>query len=397
MSSSPSSSDDTLLSPSAGLSLLKIVDDDKLKALADVSTFIGTSDGPVTSKTVAAILGETSVQISQDKSINKALEVSLAVTPRSTWAFNNGPEGNYAHISWKTGDAPKGVTIESNTGSYEVEMAMSGQPATQAVFDFAKSAHAAIDARFAAHAKEVGIEKRASSNGPTSTMFVSARCSVFLPSAIPLDEGRTSEFQANNSLLKTLGNADLKWNRVPAVKIYDYRTRGFKEISWHEVHCLGSGVIINATMSPRAYLNGKKELVWEFRLIELDVVAKKAEDILSSPAKYSVKRRAAVLDLTDTESDGGAAGDSPSKPPRGAASASASKRPRGASSASASVPVAGSDSGGSDSDDEGGPANGTSATGAVAGSGSGVSGGGGGGSGPVVGAALRLSEQLGRS
>ena len=51
---------------------------------------------------------------------NKALEVSLAVTPRSTWAFNNSPEGNYAHISWKTGDAPKGVTVESNTGSYEV-------------------------------------------------------------------------------------------------------------------------------------------------------------------------------------------------------------------------------------------------------------------------------------
>ena|ERR1700761_293630 len=69
MSSSPSSSDNTLLSPSAGLSLLKIVDDDKLKALVDVSTFIGTSDGPVTSKTVAAILGETSVQISQDKSM----------------------------------------------------------------------------------------------------------------------------------------------------------------------------------------------------------------------------------------------------------------------------------------------------------------------------------------
>ncbi|KAJ7203750.1 hypothetical protein GGX14DRAFT_569800 [Mycena pura] len=392
MSSSALSSDDTLLSPSAGLALLKIVDDDKLKALADVSTFVGTSDGPVTSKTVAAILAETSVQISQDKSRylsynNKPLELSFPVIPRSTWAFNNGPEGNYAHISWKTGDAPKGVTIESNTGSYQptnftgsprqVEMAMSGQPATQAVFEFAKSAHAAIDARFNAHAKEIGVEKRASSNGPTSTMFISARRSVLLPSAIPLDEGRTSEFQANSSLLKTLGDTDLKWNRVPVVKIYDYRTRGFKEISWHEVHRLGPGVIINATVSPRAYLNGKKELVWEFRLIELDVVGKKAEDVLASPAKFSVKRRAAVLDLTDTDSDGGAAGDTPSK------------RPRGAASASASVPVADSDIDGADDDDddEGGPSDGTS--GAVAGSGSG---GGSGGSGLAVGAASGLSS-----
>ena len=48
------------------------------------------------------------------------LEFTVTITPRSTWAFNNGPDGNYAHVSWKTGDAPKGVTVESNMGSYQV-------------------------------------------------------------------------------------------------------------------------------------------------------------------------------------------------------------------------------------------------------------------------------------
>lgn len=51
---------------------------------------------------------------------NKSLEFSVVISPRSSWAFNNGPEGNYAHVSWKTGGAPKGVTVDSNVGSYEV-------------------------------------------------------------------------------------------------------------------------------------------------------------------------------------------------------------------------------------------------------------------------------------
>ena len=51
---------------------------------------------------------------------NKELEFAVTLIPRSTWAFNNGPDGNYAHLSWKTGDAPRGVTVESNMGSYQV-------------------------------------------------------------------------------------------------------------------------------------------------------------------------------------------------------------------------------------------------------------------------------------
>ncbi|KAJ7213191.1 hypothetical protein GGX14DRAFT_620481 [Mycena pura] len=424
MASSTSSPDDVLISPSECLSLIRPLSDERLNALVDVSTFLGTSDGPITSKTVTAILAETSVQVSLDKTRflaynNKALEVAVTITPRSTWAFNNGLEGNYAHNSWKTGDAPKGVTVEPNQGSYQVwtkttrsatdlelmwrtqiwpgnftgsarqvEMAMSGQPATQAAFEFAKSAHAAIDERFRAHAKEMGVEKRPSSNGPTSTMFVSARRSVLLPSAIPLDEGRTSELQAGSTLLKDLGDIDLKWNRVPVVKVFDHRARDFKEMSWHQ-----PVVVVDDLTFPKAYLNGKKELVWEFRLLELDVVGKKAQDVLASPAKFSVKRRAPVLDLTDSDGEGSAAGDTPSKP----------KRPRGAASTSGAVAIPGS--GDAESDDEGTPADGTrgaggaastgdagssaSARGAVAGSRSG-----GGGSGLAAGAASGPSKQL---
>ncbi|KAJ7204422.1 hypothetical protein GGX14DRAFT_398265 [Mycena pura] len=184
MASSLPPPDDVLLSPAAAIPLLRSLNDERLQALVDVSTFLGTSEGPIAGKSVTAILADTSVQISLDKTRylsynNKQLEFAVTVTPRSTWAFNNGPDGNYAHNSWKTGDAPKGVSVESNQGSYQVwtkttrsatdlllfwktqlwpgnflgsprqvEMAMSGQPATQAAFDIAKSVHAAIDARF---------------------------------------------------------------------------------------------------------------------------------------------------------------------------------------------------------------------------------------------------------
>ena len=59
-----------------------------------------------------------------------------------------------------------------------------------------------------------------------------------------------SEHQAGSTLLKDLGDVDLKWNHVPAVKVFDYRARDFKEMSWHEVHRLGPGIIINATVAP---------------------------------------------------------------------------------------------------------------------------------------------------
>ncbi|KAJ7207597.1 hypothetical protein GGX14DRAFT_567545 [Mycena pura] len=395
MASSPPSSADLLLSLNAALSLLRTLSDDKIKALVDGSTFLGTSDGAITSKSPSAILAETSVRVALDKTRvlthnNKTLEFSVVISPRSTWAFNNGPEGNYAHVSWKTGGAPKGVTVDSNVGSYEVwtktsrsatdlelfwrtqlwpgnftgsprqvEMAMSGQPATQDAFDFAKSAHAAIDGRFEAYAKEIGVIKRASSNGPTSTMFISARRSVLLPSAIPLDEGRTSELQSTSTLLKDLGNIDLKWNRVPIVKIYDFRARDFKEMSWHEVHRLGPGVVITATAAPHAFLNGKKELIWEFRLLELTVVGKKAEDILASPAKFSVKRRAAVLDLSDSDDEGRPGDGSPSKRPRGTVAATDAA----AGSGSASNAAAGSGSAASSGSGSAGVAAGAAASG----------------------------------
>ena len=68
MASSPTPSDDVLLSPTAAMALLRSLNDDRLNALVDVSTFLGTSEGPIMGKSVTAILAETSVQISLDKS-----------------------------------------------------------------------------------------------------------------------------------------------------------------------------------------------------------------------------------------------------------------------------------------------------------------------------------------
>jgi hypothetical protein len=38
----------------------------------------------------------------------------MTLIPRSTWAFNNGPAGNFAQIGWKTGDkVPRGIDVEA--------------------------------------------------------------------------------------------------------------------------------------------------------------------------------------------------------------------------------------------------------------------------------------------
>jgi hypothetical protein len=67
MASSPLPPDDVLLSPAAAIPLLRSLTDERLQALVDVSTFLGTSEGPIAGKSVTAILADTSVQISLDK------------------------------------------------------------------------------------------------------------------------------------------------------------------------------------------------------------------------------------------------------------------------------------------------------------------------------------------
>ncbi|KAJ7222290.1 hypothetical protein GGX14DRAFT_388106 [Mycena pura] len=353
-----------LVSPQQGLALLRALDSLKVERVAEDASNISTSDGPILDKTVEELFAEVKVVMADDKTFyfmykNKPLEICFSVSPRSTWAFNNGPTGNFALPSWKTGEKlPKGVSIDLNTGSYEswtktsrsanslelswrtqlwpanfrntprqVEMSMSGTPVTPSVFDYAKKVHEAVDRRFGAHSREMGVEKRASSNGPSSTMFVTARRSIVLPNAVTLDEGRASEYQATNTLLSDLGpDSDLKFNRVPSVKLWDYRAREYVELSWHEVHRLGSGVVINMSLAPHAFVTGgtKKELMWEFRLLELRIAGKvflsflfrspnldhwqllqKSDDILLSPTKLSAKRHVASLDFSDSEDEQG--------------------------------------------------------------------------------------------
>jgi hypothetical protein len=48
----------------------------------------------------------------------KPLEITVTVFPRSTWAYNNGPAGNFAQIGWKTNDKiPSGITLDSRRGN----------------------------------------------------------------------------------------------------------------------------------------------------------------------------------------------------------------------------------------------------------------------------------------
>ncbi|KAJ7367808.1 hypothetical protein DFH08DRAFT_795932 [Mycena albidolilacea] len=73
-------------------------------------------------------------------------------------------------------------------------------------------------------------------------------------------------------------------------------------MSFHLLHRLGTGVVLNVTIAPMAYEHSRK-LGWEYRLINITVVGCREDDALSSPSKYVVKRKAVILDLDDSSDE----------------------------------------------------------------------------------------------
>ncbi|KAF8144018.1 hypothetical protein K438DRAFT_1993264 [Mycena galopus ATCC 62051] len=338
-------SSENLLTPAQASAMLRVLSMSKIEALARKSTTLGTSDGPITDESFASILSKAKVSFSSNKTwfmnieINptdvRPLEYVTLVYPRSSWAFNVGPGGNFAQIAWKTGDKyPNGITVEIQPGRgsdsdpcwlktvrsptdlelvwqvqlwksqftnpRNAEYAVSGRPVA---WESAVEIHYLLDSKWAAFASgREDLVKKKSTNGPSASMFLSARRSVFLSNVATQDEGRASEYDDTFKLLPLLSDPDLRYNRVPEVLVFNADTKTYHPMSFHQLHRLGPGLVMLMTVTPVAFSWGgkqhadrKADLSWEYRLLNITVVGRREAEAVSSPTKMVVKRK--VVDL----------------------------------------------------------------------------------------------------
>ncbi|KAJ7356677.1 hypothetical protein DFH08DRAFT_802684 [Mycena albidolilacea] len=150
------------------------------------------------------------------------------------------------------------------------------------------------------------VVKKKASSGPNSSMYLSACRPVFVPNVSTVYEGRLLEYEDIYGLLPRLDDPDLHYNRVPEVLIYNSVTKKYLPMSFHELHRLGPGLVVNITVVPMAFTWGrahqKQELGWEYHLMNITVLGCQEDDALSSPSKLVVKRKIVALDL-DSSSD----------------------------------------------------------------------------------------------
>ncbi|KAJ7858150.1 hypothetical protein B0H14DRAFT_3447470 [Mycena olivaceomarginata] len=317
-SSDPASSDpapEVLLTPAEAKKILRTLSPDKIDAIARASTGFATKDGLITDQTPASIMSKTNVVFAANKSWSlaidgKPLEYVVTLSPRSTWAFNNGPGGNFAVVGWKAGD-PTRESYRGRTASRPnvrrvqifdsgflyprlAEYAISGRPVS---WDTAVDVHTALDKRFEVFASTLDdVVKKRNTSGPSSSMFLAPRRPVFVPNATTMD------YDDSYGLLPLIGDPDIRFNRIPEVLVFNSTTKEYLPMSFHLLHRLGTGVVLNTTIAPMAYEHGRK-LGWEYRLINITVVGRREDDALSSPSKYVVKRKAIMIDLDDSSDE----------------------------------------------------------------------------------------------
>ncbi|KAF8198236.1 hypothetical protein K438DRAFT_1966978 [Mycena galopus ATCC 62051] len=284
---------ETLLTPTQASAMLRSLSPAKIEALARKQTGLGTSDGPISDKSFENVISRASISYSSNKTWNmnveikpahvKPLEYTVVAFPRSAWAFNVGPGGNFGQIPWKTGNKlPNGIELEVQPGrgpesdpswmkttrsptdlelNWKVQLwnnqftnprtaeyTVSGRPVA---WESAVDIHDLFDAKWTSFAKgRDDLVKKKANNGPATLMFLAARRSVFLPNVATQDEGRASEYDDSYKLLSFLPNTDLRFNRVPEVLIYNAEKKTYHPMSFHQLHRLGLGIVMLMTVAP---------------------------------------------------------------------------------------------------------------------------------------------------
>ncbi|KAJ7816313.1 hypothetical protein B0H14DRAFT_3851174 [Mycena olivaceomarginata] len=71
---------------------------------------------------------------------------------------------------------------------------------------------------------------------------------------------------------------------------------------------------MNMTIAPMAFSHSK-QLSWDYRLVNITILGRRADDALASPTKYVVKRK--IIDLSLDDSSDEEKQPSPKKPSAG--------------------------------------------------------------------------------
>ncbi|TRM57985.1 hypothetical protein BD626DRAFT_540238 [Schizophyllum amplum] len=232
---------------------------------------------------------------------------AVVITGRSTWAFNNSPDGSVVLQDYRKYDGlPEGVTLEPIPGyaSYKKTSVYADKIWTTQVFESAfkhwspRGGEWAISgspfgpadniARSAFHEfNELFLKQKDTmkgvrlhdkpSNGPASSMWFIAKRPVFVPNNVTQDEGYASEYVDVFHTWRSLGpEVDVKYNRVPEVLVrrVDGVDDGWARVSFHDIHDIDKGCAMQLVVTPRAFVTREKTIVWDFRLISVRVIAK---------------------------------------------------------------------------------------------------------------------------
>ncbi|KAJ7336328.1 hypothetical protein DFH08DRAFT_813546 [Mycena albidolilacea] len=294
------------------------------------STLIRTKDGLIANQTGASLVLKAKVKFLSNKawslttSDGKALEFTITLTPHSTWAFNNGPGGNFTQMAWKTGDKLVNsieITPNANSGQSEdtwtkltcsglelgvtchmngtfkmififsdqclfsfknsflyphlAEYAVSGRPVQ---WDMTIEIHNTIDRHwevriFVCFYINTGQYHQKEDHQRTHIIDVSVgHRPVFVMNTTTMDEGRASEYEGKFKLLPFFGDSDLRYNRVPEVVIYNSITKKYSPVSFHHIHRLGQGLVMNMTVAPMVSLHSR-QLSWEYCLVNITILS----------------------------------------------------------------------------------------------------------------------------
>ncbi|KAF8173333.1 hypothetical protein K438DRAFT_1980882 [Mycena galopus ATCC 62051] len=326
-----STAPEVLLTPTDAKGMLRILSIQKIEELAKKRTYIGTSDGPITDESFASILARVTATYTSNKNWtlnvgsgadSKPLKCTTVVFPRSSWAFNIGPGGNFGQIAWKTGNkCPNSIEVNAQPGRGDLDADPCWTKTTRSPLNFGqvwrvqlwktqflnpRTAEYAVSGRPIAW--ETSVECTTASTPDGRLMLPPTTRSIFILNVATQDEGRASEYDDTFKLLPFLADTDLRYNRVPEVLVYDDVSKTMHPLSFHDLDRLGPGLVMIMTTVPTAYTwgakhNRKADLGWEYRLVTTTIVGRREDDSVSSPSKMVVKRKVFDLDRDDSDND----------------------------------------------------------------------------------------------
>ncbi|KAL1698264.1 hypothetical protein EV121DRAFT_274558 [Schizophyllum commune] len=348
---SDNGSDDSLnvLFPSEARDALAVLTDHSVNNLAYRFTGLELNDDETTSLAIddlEKVLSKTSLRLESDGGYylfyqDERVNHSVVITPRSNWAFNNGPDGSAVLKGYNSSTAklPFGLSFDPIPSdkyvSYKKTSVINDKVWETQVFESAfkngslRAANWAISGQPCGPAQKIATDifhafknrlsdetvlkvtgattlNKNCPHDPEKSMWWVSHRPVFVPNNVPLDEGYASEYLDPFGILRDAGRGpDLKYNRVPEVLVRCAGDSGpeWARMSFHDIHMIDRA-IFQVVCTPRLYVRAKsEEAFWEYRIVCIRVLGRRTPAVLQSPVKAVKKRKAPMFDTAEQTED----------------------------------------------------------------------------------------------